>query len=369
MVQALLAMAALRDSGLKRTHTIRLLVGSDEESTNKDFAEYLRKHRPPALSLVLDSDFPVVVGEKAWNAFEVESSAPYTVQAASGQMAYLVRLEAGLAASIVPSRAAATLETNIPAAAVALASQLQAIAPSEGYALEVSVAGSRVDVTARGRAAHSGSNIEGGRNALVFLARSLKGRLQRSGAADLLAFAGEAGEDLRGESLGLPGPSPLWGPYDVNVATIKPEPDGRLKLTINIRSTPGLTGPQLKDLLQKRLARFNEAHSAHLEMGEGYFDDTPLEFNPKAKLVLRLSEAYARAMGGKAPLAISGGGTYAKRVPNSIAFGMWFPGKPYPGHDTNENIPVSDLHAGVRVLLEALRDIAGHAPLQDPFAP
>ena len=32
LVQALLAMAALKNSGVKRTHTIRLLVGSDEES-------------------------------------------------------------------------------------------------------------------------------------------------------------------------------------------------------------------------------------------------------------------------------------------------------------------------------------------------
>ena len=66
LVQALLAMAALRSSGLQRTHTVRLLVGTDEEQGAEDLETYKKQHPLPDLSLVLDSDFPVVVGEKAW---------------------------------------------------------------------------------------------------------------------------------------------------------------------------------------------------------------------------------------------------------------------------------------------------------------
>src|SRR5207237_9154950 len=69
LVQALLSMKALEESGIRRTHTIRLLVGSDEESTNLDMTEYLKTHKPPDYSLVLDSEFPVVAGAKAWNSF------------------------------------------------------------------------------------------------------------------------------------------------------------------------------------------------------------------------------------------------------------------------------------------------------------
>jgi succinyl-diaminopimelate desuccinylase len=78
---------------------------------------------------------------------------------------------------------------------------------------------------------------------------------------------------------------------------------------------------------------------------------------------------YVRATGENAPPAISGGGTYAKRIPNSIAFGMWFPGKPYPGHDVDEQITVRDLNRGVSVLIEALSDIATSEPMRDPFKP
>jgi acetylornithine deacetylase/succinyl-diaminopimelate desuccinylase-like protein len=67
LIQALLAMKALAESGVPRTHTIRLLVGSEEESAATEMAEYLKTHQPPDYSLVLDSEFPVVVGEKAWD--------------------------------------------------------------------------------------------------------------------------------------------------------------------------------------------------------------------------------------------------------------------------------------------------------------
>ncbi|TMA26765.1 MAG: M20 family metallopeptidase [Deltaproteobacteria bacterium] len=86
-------------------------------------------------------------------------------------------------------------------------------------------------------------------------------------------------------------------------------------------------------------------------------------------MVRRLMDAYTRVTGERPPPAISGGGTYAKRIPRAIAFGMWFPGKPYPGHDVDERISIADLERGYDVLLEAVRDIATGPPLREPFAP
>ena len=67
--------------------------------------------------------------------------------------------------------------------------------------------------------------------------------------------------------------------------------------------------------------------------------------------------------------SISGGGTYAKRVPNAIAFGMWFPGKPYPGHDVDEKIEIADLQKGEKVLIYALTDLATGRRIREPFKP
>jgi predicted dipeptidase len=372
LVQGLLAMAALRDSGAARTYTIRLLVGSDEESTNHDIAEYLKTHKAPDLSLVLDSGFPVVVGEKAWTAFTVTAPDPYgnTTESPAGGFV-ITGLDAGLATSIVPSRAKAVLQWHGSDADFAHALQeLTDTRVPAGYQLKIEHDGRRVVVNAGGRAAHAGVNIEGGRNALVFLANVLHGKVLPNEGADLLLFAEEAGQDIYGSGLGLTTNDSLWGHYAVNVATIKPEKDApnQLTLTINIRALPELWGKPLQEFLNQRLARFNDAHHERFTAG-GFFDDPPLVFDPNSKLVKRLMADYERTTGTHPPPAISGGGTYAKRIPNAIAFGMWFPGKPYPGHDVDEQITVADLNKGVDVLIEALADLATSTPINDPLKP
>jgi predicted dipeptidase len=370
LVQALLAMAALRDSGRTRTQTIRLLVGSDEESTNLDMATYLKSHAPPPLTLVLDSAFPVVVGEKAWDALELTAPDPFKIRGRTGARWAITALDSGIAASIVPPRATAHLHW-LPQDLSGLARAAGALCPAtvpKGYGCETKRDGADVILTTTGRAAHSGVNIEGGRNALVLMANVLSAKLAASGARDLLEFAAIAGRDLHGAGLGLTQSDPLWGRYNVNVATLKPGDGGALVLTTNLRRIPPKTHQDMQAYLERFVADFNRSHGWALQVG-GYFKDEPLAFNPNSKLVKRLLANYARATGQSAPPAISGGGTYAKRLPNAIAFGMWLPGKPYPGHDVDERIPVADLDRGVGILLEALTDLACSPPLVDPFRP
>jgi len=368
MIQALLAMKAFEQAGPARTHTIRLLVGSDEESDSIDFKEYLEANRPPDYSLVLDYVFPVVVGEMAWTGLYVEATPGARTNA---ELPFRIEtLEAGLAPSIVPDRALLTLQwiRGLPSWG-SLIERLSARPLPEGTRLEfVQALGddARLTIVAHGKSAHGGVNLEGGRNALVALARVTEGLLPASGENDLLAFARLAGLDLHGTGLGLTENDPIWGRYLVNVATVKPRDDGRLRLTIVLRRPPPRTGPQIRAHLQKVVASFNKRAKASLTV-DGYWDDEPLSFDPEAKLVKRLLAAYAGATGAPAPPAIAGGGTYAKRLPNSIAFGMWFPGKPYPGHDVDEKIAIDDLHRGTRVLIAALADLACSPRINRPF--
>ena len=366
LVQALLAMKALRESEVPRTHTVRLLVGSDEESGSKDIASYLKHHRPPDYSLVLDSEFPVVVGEKAWDALFLE--APLGERPGRTQLYEVVELSAGLSPSIVPDEARLVLrwKSGTPQWQT-VTNVLGRRPPQQDIAVSIEPASDRLRVTTRGRAAHGGVNLAGGRNALVALARLVEGVLPSGGADDLLAAARLAGKDLMGTGFGLTERHPLWGRYSVNVAMLKPEGSGH-RLTINLRRPPPRTAAALEAHLNKWTERFNARTGSTLKPG-GYFKDEPLVFDPKAKLVRRLQDIYARAAGRRAPPAISGGGTYAKRLPNSIAFGTWFPGKPYPGHDVDEKVALLDLQRGAHVVVEALMDLATGPPLIEPFKP
>ena len=370
LVQALLAMAALRDSGRARTQTIRLLVGSDEESKNEDMATYLKSHVAPPLTLVLDSEFPVVVGEKAWDGLMLTAPDPFAIRGRTGASWAITALDSGIAASIVPPRATAHLHW-LPQDTSGLDRAASVLCPAtitKGYGCQMKRDGANVILTTTGRAAHSGVNIEGGRNALVLMANVLSSKLAASGARDLLEFAAIAGRDLHGAGFGLPQSDPLWGRYNVNVATVKPGDGGTLVLTTNLRRIPPRTHQDIQAYLERFVADFNRSHGCALQFG-GYFKDEPLVFDPNAKVVKRLLADYASATGKSAPPAISGGGTYAKRLPNAIAFGMWFPGKPYPGHDVDERVPVADLDRGAVILIETLADLACSPPLSEPLKP
>lgn len=375
LVQALLAMKSLKESGVERTHTVRLLVGSEEESSAGEMDEYLKTHQAPDYSLVLDSEFPVVVGEKAWDGIGIV--APLADRGASKLPYTVAAMNAGLAASIVPDRAEVHLRwtSSAPVNWTAIQDGLSKIVLPEGRRLATDVlTGDVLRVVAYGKAAHSGVNLSGGKNALVILANALEGRLPKGGADDLLAFARMAGRDLHGTGLGITDHDPVWGRYGVNVATLKPVEDdpSKVMLYINLRRIPPRTGSQMREHLLAQVAAFNARTGAALTVDEkqSYFLDEPLGFNPKAKIVKRLMAVYSRATGVKNPKpAISGGGTYAKRLPNAIAFGMWFPGKPYPGHDVDEKISVDDLQRGTRVLIHALVDLATGPKMEGAFAP
>lgn len=356
LVQALLAMKALEQSGLARKKTIRLLVGTDEESGSTDMTAYLRSNQPPDLGLVLDSAFPVVVGEKAWNALAVSAAAD--APQIGSQPWRVAQLQAGLAASIVPDIATATLAWNAGTPEwEPLIQRLRARPLPDGITLDVVPGAASLSVTTHGRAAHAGVNLAGGRNALVALAGVLDGELPAGTPSCLLAFAKQAGQDTSGTGLGITDQDPVWGRYDVNVATIETTPEGALALTINVRRIPPRTGPELEQHLRAVVAEFAERTGCTLAAG-GFFGDEPLVFDPESPVIARLLAAYARGTGERAQPVVSGGGTYAKRIPDAIAFGMWFPGRPYPGHDADESTPVADLHRGARVLLEALVDLA-----------
>ena len=366
LVQALLVMAALRSSQLPRTHTVRLLVGTDEERGATDVEEYVKKYPLPDLALVLDSDFPVVVGEKAWAEWLVSAR-----ERPSGQgpgPVEVVELVAGLSTGIVPDHAALTLQWRKGTPEWDRWLQpILAVKLPPGTTLEVQGTGDRRTLVTHGRAAHAGTSLAQGRNALVALAIAVDGRLPTSAAADLLAYAKQAGRDTHGGGLGLTVNDPLWGGVDTNVARVMREGDGPLTLVINLRSPPPFFGDALKQKVEAHAQSFAAARGARFEFG-GKFIFPPYVVAADSPLVKRLLAAYARGTGVQRGPVVSAGGTYAQRLKNGVAFGMWFAEDgPYPGHAADERNPIASLTRGVHVLSEALGDLATSPPMENPL--
>lgn len=381
IVMALLAMKALADTGLPRTQTVRLLVGSDEESGSSDVTEYLKTNRAPDVSLVVDYEFPATVGEMAFNALLLDAPRGLRPGVTPTKPWSVVDLHAGLSGSIVPDRARIALRWRSGAPDWApFRARLSKRKLPPGTKLTFEESGPELAVVTHGKSAHGGVNLEGGRNALVALARVMAGELDRSGESELLEFARFAGVDLAGRAFGL-GSDPLWGTYRMNVATIRPadsgwsgplgpgqRKDGPLRLAVIFRAPPFMTSSELRETLQAVARKWNARTGSALGIS-GYHGDSPLVLDPAGKLVKRLQAAYARATGKPHRPVIAGGGTYAKRLPNALAFGPWFPGKPYPGHDVDEKMPIADLRKGTEVIAEAIADLATAPPLVDPMRP
>src|SRR5262249_33637480 len=158
-----------------RTHTVRLLVGTDEEKGASDADEYRKKYPLPDLALVLDSDFPVVVGEKAWAEWKL--SAKERPRGQGSGPVEVADLAAGLSTGIVPDRASLKLRwrSGTPGWDGWLKPILATRLP-EGTTLEFQGTGAERTLVTHGRAAHAGTSLAQGRNALVALAIAVDGR-------------------------------------------------------------------------------------------------------------------------------------------------------------------------------------------------
>ena len=71
-----------------------------------------------------------------------------------------------------------------------------------------------------------------------------------------------------------------------------------------------------------------------------------------------LLEVYARETGLPARPRSIGGGTYAKALPNVVAFGPIFPGDEVREHKPDEFIEVEKLMKNAQIIAEAMYQLA-----------
>ena len=83
-----------------------------------------------------------------------------------------------------------------------------------------------------------------------------------------------------------------------------------------------------------------------------------LFYPAETPLVSALLEVYRDATGDNAPPKCIGGGTYAKAIPNVVAFGPIFPGDEVHEHKPDEFMEIDRLMENVHIFAEALYRLA-----------
>lgn len=322
---ALFAVKALVDAGVQFNKRIRFIFGTDEETLWRCMNRYNELEETATMGFAPDSSFPLTYAEKGLLQAKLHGAGHSSLS-----------VHAGTAYNVVPAKASY---------AGHLLAGLIAELDESGFEYEIS----DDVVTVLGVSRHSKDATEGV-NAVVRLAKGLR----RFDDHSTIAFlADTVGEDATGANLfGVISDQPS-GNLSFNVAGLtigKTESEIRLDIRIPVTADKEKL---VQDLSQKAT-----------EYGLTYeeYDYLPSLYVPiDSDLVTTLMAVYQEKTGDfeNQPIS-SGGATFARTMPNCVAFGACFPETEQTEHQENERMPLEDLYKTMDIYTEAVYRLAAN---------
>ena len=335
-VACLHAMKQLKDAGVKLNNRIRLIVGCNEENGSKCI-EYYRAHcEIPVASFVPDADFPLINSEKGILRLTL------ALQADKIFAQNISAFSAGIRPNMIPD----LCTVRVPKSS-ALYATLSALGKDSALFLHPTAAKPIVNAGYRPED-YSAHFFE---DSLVLEARGVAGH----------AMAPERGENAVRKMVALLcGLAPtaqstllqtlqssLARPYPEGALGIEAEDEesGALTLNLGVLSYAGGTLTLTLDLRLPLCADHEKiTKTICKQTGAKLVGSTwsPNLFVPKdGKLVTALLDAYHKVTGEEKTCLYCGGGTYARELPNAVAFGPTFPGLETNIHNIDESFPVA----------------------------
>lgn len=308
---------------------MRIIFGCNEEMGSQCVKYYFGKQPFPAMGFTPDANFPVVYGEKAGCNITIKGNI---------EKKGLIALCAGSRANIVPETCTAIVEGNYKQFKASFETfvnihNLQGMVEEEG---------NHTKLTMIGKSAH-GSTPEIGINAVVYMAKYLQDITDN----DLVTFINEYLNTYTGQSLDIDFTGEM-GPLTMNVGVIRYRKDS-FEITLDLRCPHDINFDDMISKVQKACKKyaFSETH----EIGKALYVD------PNSTLITKLHSAYKEVTGDtSAPQAI-GGGTYAKSMPNCVAFGPAFIGEETNIHENNECISIDSLLKATEIYARSIYSI------------
>ncbi len=340
---SLFAMKALKESGFKPNKRVRLILGTDEESGSECMDYYLKHEETPTVAFSPDADFPVIHGEMGIILMKLKKV--FVDKVEDGGIK-IIHIKGGNAPNMVPDYAEAKLLETTPIKTI-----VEGFNASKGTSLTYEKEGDYAFVKAYGKSAH-GSTPEEGVNAISMLLEFLDLiDLEIGDASNFVRFFNRTiGMTYNGENFGI-GLEDDYNKLVLNLGLIDVNEDEG-SVVINIRYP--IT---VKESLV-RIGIENTVESGGLDI-EGWRHVEPLFFEPTHPLVTTLMDVYKNHTGDQnaKPLTI-GGGTYARSIPNAIAFGALLPGREDNMHQKDEYILVDDLIQITEIFISAIEALS-----------
>ena len=335
-IAAIFALKALAESGMPIRRRIRIIFGCNEETGAQDVKYYLSHGGEiPVMGFTPDAEFPCINGEKG--IINAHCCRSFTQ---SGNLK-IASIHGGTASNVVPNYAKAELICNKELA--------RSICEKSYDKATFTMTETGVLAEAMGENAH-GSTPWQGENAIGRLILALNELPFEGELAEVLRFLGEKlGMDTIGKASGIH----LWdepsGNLSLNWGTLNAD-SSSMRLVINYRYPVTFTfedcGPKFRKLFEDFGFTVEQFHKEKLYI--------PAD----SELVRILLKVYKEHTGidGK-PICI-GGGTYAKCLPNIIAFGPIFPGDEVREHKPDEFMEIPKLMKNAQIIASAMYEMA-----------
>lgn len=340
----LYALKALKEANVKFNKRVRLILGTNEESSDwKGIDYYLKKEETPNLGFVPDANFPVIHAEMGILICDLIKK----IKATTEEGLTLKSISGGNAPNMVPDSCKAIIMSKNYDNILELAEKFN----TGEYKIKTRIRGKSMEVLAEGISAH-GAHPEKGQNAISILMKFLGNfKFSNDDINEFIKFYNDKiGMNLHGENIGCSLKDDISGNLIFNVGEIKVDTK-TAGLTINIRYPVTLKGEEVYQGLR------SETDAYEFGIVKKH-EQLPIYLEVDHPLVRTLMEVYQKHTGDEEskPIVI-GGGTYARAFDNAVAFGPTFKGQPSVEHQKNEYISIDNLFRATQIYTDAIYEL------------
>lgn len=320
------ALKLIKDAGIKLKKTIKIILGTDEETSWRGINHYLQKYPMPTIGFAPDCNFPLVYGEKGRMSFDLAYQNDFSKDP------IISLLKGGERYNVVMDEVEAVLKVDLT---------------QEFYHyLEVNHLKGHIDGNhyfLEGLAAHA-MEPEKGINAGIHMCNFLKDYTNNP----MIHFISDFFmDDPFFTKMGLAYNDYEMGPITVNIGIIDFNFQ-TTRFTLDIRFPVRYQLDHFKQVFQEKLTKYN------LKITNETFKE-PHYISPNDELVQKLYQAYVKNTGDlvNKPFTV-GGGTYAGVLTKGVAYGMIFPGEVELAHQPNEYLSLPYFFKSILIYIDAI---------------
>lgn len=326
------AMKILKDLNIEFKHRIKLILGNDEETAWRGVDRYFEVFpEVPVSGFIPDADFPLIYAEKGISRIQVKGKMENTD---------ILTFEGGSRDNMVPDFAKVVLKPN-----KAYQELFETFLKEKKFKGSVEKNNDHIICMIHGKSAH-GSLPHEGINAIDLLMEFL---IKEEQSPFTKLYEKYFLHDLYGKKLDVYHEDHEMGPTTNNIGVMKIENDN-YDISLNYRYPHGIKFEDVINKLKTILTTSEIEVDHHKAL---------LYNDPNSPLIQTLTSVYQDYTNDyqNKPFSI-GGGTFARSMPNVVAFGAHFPNTPTYIHQPDEYIDIEELLLATAIYADAFYRLA-----------